>query len=458
MRRQGNQADAMAPPHPAHDPRLTTSDPRLTPYDLRLTPTPHPTDGLFRHQYGQLVASLTRIFGAQQLDLVEDVVQEALLKALQQWGHKGLPDNPAGWLFRVARNGALDALRRERTLADKAATLARQLTETFPGPEAALDADDWGDQLRDDQLRLMFGCCHPALPREVQIALTLKTLAGFGVPEIARAFLVPSPTIAQRLVRARRTIRDRDLSFAMPEADALPDRLDAVLAVLYLLFNEGYAAHSGPALTRHDLCAEAIRLGGILAATPTGDHPRVHALLGLFLLQASRLPARTDSAGGLLTLAEQDRARWDHRLIGAGMAALARAAAGPALTPYHLQAEIAACHALAPTHADTDWARILTAYDGLARLDPSPIILLNRAVALAEVAGGAAGLAEVARLSAHPALAAYPLAHATLANFHRRLGDTAAARHAYTTALHLTTNDAERHFLARRLSETPPAP
>ena len=254
-----------------------------------------PLDGLFRRNYGQLVATLTRIFGPQYLDLIEDVVQETLLKALGQWSYHGLPINPTGWLFRVARNAALDALRRERTLASKVDLLAGQLAETFPGSETALDTDERDDRLRDDQLCLIFGCCHPALPREAQIALTLKTLAGFGVPEIARAFLVPAPTIAQRLVRAKRTIRERDLSFALPAADELPARLDAVLAVLYLLFNEGYTAHSGPGLTRHDLCAEAIRLCSILADAPVGDTPRVHALLGLILLQASRLPARTDA-------------------------------------------------------------------------------------------------------------------------------------------------------------------
>ena len=415
--------------------------------------TPRVVDGLFRRQAGQLVASLTRVFGAQHLDLVEDVVQETLLKALRQWAYRGIPAHPEGWLFRVARNGALDALRRERTLADKAEILARQLAERLAGPEAALDGDDWDDQLRDDQLRLMFGCCHPALSREAQIALTLKTLAGFGVPEIARAFLTTDAAIAQRLVRAKRLIRERSLSFAMPAPDDLPARLDAVLVVLYLLFNEGYAAHSGPTLTRHELCAEAIRLGSILAATPVGDAPRAQALLALLLLQASRLPTRTDEAGALLTLAEQDRGRWDRRLIAAGMRALDRAARGSALSPYHLQAEIAACHAVAPSYAATDWGRILAAYDALVRLDASPVALLNRAVAVAEVAGAAAGLAEVERLRAVATLAAYPLTHATLADLRRRTGDPAGARAAYRAARALATNAAERRFLARRLGE-----
>jgi RNA polymerase sigma-70 factor (ECF subfamily) len=399
-----------------------------------------------------LVATLTRIFGPRYLDLVEDVVQDTLVKALRQWGYGGIPDNPTGWMLRVARNGALDALRRERTLANKAGLIAAELSRGFANPEEAVTADGWDDQLRDDQLRLMFGCCHPALSRETQVALTLKTLAGFGVPEIARAFLTPEPTIAQRLVRARRLIRDRGLSFALPEGEALAERLDAILAVVYLIFNEGYEAHAGAQLSRLDLCAEAIRLASILAESPVGAQPRAHALLALMLLQAARLPGRTDAAGDLLTLAEQDRARWDRRLIGAGLHALARAASGDALTPYHLQAEIAACHALAPSYADTDWRRILTAYDALAALDRSPVLLLNRAVALAEVTGPTVALAEVERLQRLPALTNYALTHATVADFRRRAGDHPGAAEAYRRAHALTANEAQRRFLARRLA------
>ncbi|HEY8597331.1 MAG TPA: sigma-70 family RNA polymerase sigma factor [Thermomicrobiales bacterium] len=433
--------------------------PATAQHDNAALATRHALDGLFRRNYGQLVATLTRIFGPRHLDLVEDIVQETLLKALGQWAYHGLPTNPTGWLYRVARNGALDALRRERTLSGKIDLLASQLTDAFPDtatPRHPDDPEGRDDRLRDDQLRLIFGCCHPDLSREAQIALTLKTLLGFGVPEIARAFLVPAPTIAQRLVRAKRTIRERDLAFTIPVAAALPARLDAVLAVLYLLFNEGYTAHSGPALTRQDLCADAIRLCSILAAAPVGDTPRVHALLALFLLQASRLPARTDEGGALLTLTEQDRARWDRRLIVAGLRSLRRAAAGDALTTYHLQAEIAACHALAPTHAATDWRRILVAYDTLAHLDHSPLILLNRAVALAEVAGAEAALDEVARLLRAPTLARYPLAHATHADLHRRRGDLPAAHAAYGVALTLTTNPTERRFLERQLRAVAP--
>ncbi len=410
----------------------------------------HALDGLFRAQYGQLVATLTRTLGAARLDLVEDATQEALLRALRVWPHRGVPDNPAGWLFRVARNGALDALRRERALADKLPTLTAALA-ALPEPGVGDDTDD--EQLRDDQLWLLFGCCHPALAPEAQVALTLKALAGFGTPEIARAFLTAETTIAQRLVRAKRTIRARDLSFALPTAEALPARLDAVLATLYLLFNEGYTAHRGAALTRVEPCAEAIRLGTILAAAPVGDQPRVHALLALFLLLAARLPARTAADGALLTLAEQDRARWDRALLAAGLRALDRAAGGATLTAYHLQAEIAACHATAPTYAATDWRRILAAYDALLRRDPSPLVRLNRAVAVAELDGPAAALAAIAPLLHETSLTRYPLLHATRADFLRRLGRTAEAHAAYTAALALTTNGAERQFLIRRVGE-----
>ncbi|MDP9374168.1 MAG: sigma-70 family RNA polymerase sigma factor [Chloroflexota bacterium] len=410
-------------------------------------------DGLFRRQAGQVVATLTRIFGPQHLDLVEDVVQDTLIKALRQWPYRGIPDNPGGWIMRVAKNGALDALRRERSLRDRGEAIARLLAERPGGDGPADDALD--SELRDDQLRMMFTCCHPALSREARVALTLKTLGGFGVPEIARAFLASENAIAQRLVRAKRLLREGVIPPVVPDAGELPARLDSVLDVLYLLYNEGYGAHSGEELIRHELCAEAIRLTDLLARHPAGDRPKVHALLALMLLQASRLPARLDAGGDLLLLEDQDRARWDRRMIALGLQALARSATGDELTEYHLQAEIAARHAVAPSYTATDWPRILDAYDALVRLTPSPVVALNRAVAVAMVRGPRAGLAEVARVRAAGGgtIDGYYLLHATAAELHRRAGDPGGGRDGFERALRLVATGPERRFLTRKLRE-----
>jgi RNA polymerase sigma factor (sigma-70 family) len=413
-------------------------------------------DHLFRHQAGQVVAMLTRIFGVQHLDLAEDVAQDTLLKALRQWSYRGVPDNPGGWIMRVARNGALDALRRESSLRAKQAEIAAALER--PWTPAPVSAEILDSALPDDELRLLFTCCHPALSREARVALTLKTLGGFGVAEIARAFLSSEATIAQRLVRAKRTLREDAASLVAPDAADLPARLPAALDALYLLFNEGYSAHQGEDLVRHELCAEAIRLTALLARHPAGDRPAVHALLALMLLQAARLPARTDAAGDLLLLAEQDRGRWDRRMIAAGLRELTRAATGPDLTEYHLQAGIAACHATAATYEATDWGRILGYYDDLAARSASPVVALNRAVALAMARGPAAGLAEIARIRALPGLAGYYLLHATHGELAARTGDLIAARAAYRRALTLTANEPERRFLARKLSALAPDP
>lgn len=412
---------------------------------------PRLVDHLFRHQAGQVVSTLTRIFGPERLELAEDVVQETLLKALRQWTYHGIPDNPAGWLMRVARNHALDVIRRERTLHGKQDQLAAAL-EHVPDP-AETSCEVLDSTLADDQLRMMFTCCHPSLARETQVALTLKTLGGFGVSEIARAFLTPEPTIAQRLVRAKRTLRERAVPFVVPGAAELPARLDAVLDVLYLLFNEGYSAYQGEDLVRHDLCAEAIRLTTLVAHHPAGDEPKVHALLALMLLQAARLPARTDAQGDPLLLDEQDRARWDQHMIGLGLRELAQSARGDELTAYHAQAAIAACHAVAPTYEATNWQRILAHYDELAALAPSPVVALNRAVALAMLEGPRAGLAALERIGTQPGMHSYYLFHATVADLHRRLGDLPRAAAAYARALDLAHTDPERRFLRRKLAE-----
>lgn len=418
-----------------------------------ISEVPVVVDHLFRHAAGQVVATLTRLLGPKHLDLAEDVVQEALVKALRQWPMRGIPENPGGWLLRVARNQALDALRRERVFAGKREAIARMMAENAGSGDPAANAAELDHALRDDQLRMMFTCCHPAIAPDARVALTLKTLGGFGVPEIARAFLTPEATIAQRLVRAKRAITRGAVGFEVPEAGELPARMDSVLNVLYLIFNEGYCAHQGDDLVRFDLCAEATRLTSLLAEHPAGDRPTVHALLALFLLQASRLPARTDADGDLLLLGDQDRALWDGRLIAAGILALGRSARGDELTAFHLQAGIAACHATAPSHAETDWDRILALYDDLAAREPSAVVWLNRAVVVAEVRGAMAGIAEVERLRDLPGMARYHLYQATAAELWRRVGDREAAARSYRTALGLATNEAERRFLARRLDE-----
>jgi RNA polymerase sigma factor (sigma-70 family) len=412
---------------------------------------PEVVDHLFRYQAGQVVASLTRIFGAEHLDLVEDVVQDTLIKALRVWPFGGIPDNPAGWIMRTAKNGALDVLRREKSLRDKQEEIAR-LPEY--SPTRVEEHGNWNEQeLGDDQLGMMFMCCHPALSRPARVALTLKTLGGFGVPEIARAFLVEETTIAQRLVRAKRTLREMKVQFEMPESEQLPARLDSVLDVLYLLFNEGYSAHQGEDLIRQDLCEEAVRLTYILAKHPAGDTPRVHALLALMLLQASRLPARTDDDGEILSLQEQDRSLWDRSLIKMGLIELARSAEGDRISEYHLQAGIAYYHACAANYEGTDWPGILVQYDDLMEVAPSPVVELNRAVVLAKVYGPKVGLRELERVYSMPGMEHYYLFHATRAELCRQSGDTPGAVLAYRSALDLATTAPEQRFLARKLSE-----
>ena len=419
-----------------------------------LSAVPYPlVDDAFRHHAAQIIATLTRFLGPERMTLAEDAMQETMIKALHHWAYRGMPDNPRGWLLTVAKHQALDILRREQTLQTRYGDIQRDAA-LFPRVDELERVTDWLDSdLRDDQLRMMFICCHPALSREAQIALTLKILGGFGVPEIARAFLLPESTIAQRIVRAKRTIRTRNLPYTVPESNELPERLDSVLDVLYLLFNEGYSAHQGDDLIRHELCAEAIRLASILVEHPAGDVPGAHALLALFLLQASRLPARLDADGEILLLEEQDRSRWDHRLIVAGLSELTRSANGDTISPYHLQAGIAAAHATAPNYAATDWPSILEQYDDLLRLTPSPVVALNRAVALSMVAGPGAGLVEVERIRALPGMDAYYLLHATTAELQRRAGHTTRAIEHYRRAQSFTTTAPEQRFLARRLAE-----
>lgn len=404
-------------------------------------------DHLFRREAGRMVSTLCRVFGPHNLELAEDVVQEALLRALREWPFRGVPDDPRAWLGRVARNRALDLLRRDATLARKAPLLAEDDGE---GAEAEVF---FGGEVADDQLRMVFTCCHPAVPREARVALTLKTAGGFGVPEIARAYLAREAAVAQRLVRAKRRIREAGARFEVPAGAELPARLDSVLEVLYLMFNEGYAAASGEAALRADVCAEAVRLAGLVAAHPATGLPRAHALAALLLLQGARLPARTDAAGDPVLLAEQDRSRWDGGLLARGLAHLERAAEGDDLSPYHLEAGIAAAHVTAPSYEATDWPYILGLYDALLAVKPSPVAALSRAVAVAMVRGPRAGLRAADEAAAHPSLAAYPLLHAVRGDLQARLGDPDAAAACFRRALELPLSAPDRRMVEKRVRE-----
>ena len=404
-------------------------------------------DHLFRSRAGQMVAWLTRVFGPAHLDLAEEVVQDALLKALSQWPFNGVPDNPGGWLFRVARNGALDVLRRNATFRDREAAIALELTRL---PDTS---DPLHSSIEDDELRMVFMCCHPDLPADARVALSLKTVGGFGVQEIGRAFLTAPPTIAQRLVRAKRLIRERRIGMDLPHGSDLGARLDSVLEVIYLLFNEGYNAHAGDELIRQDLCGEAIRLGRLVAGHPAVAAPAAHALVALMAFQAARLAARVDDGGEMVLLEDQDRSLWDRRLIALGFAHLERSAEGPRMTAYHLQAAIAAIHATARAPGDTRWTEVLDLYNELMRMNPSPVIALNRAVALARVKGPAEALAAVAAIENDPSLANYYLLPSVKGRLLSELGDRVGAAACYREALAHSCTEPERRFLLRRLKE-----
>ena len=398
-----------------------------------------------------MVATLARIFGLEHLDAVEDAVQDALVQALKRWSFTGMPDNPAAWLMRVARNKMLDRLRRAGTWREKREWLERGVA----GSDEAAGHETWfAGELADDQLRMIFACCHPAVARRDQVALVLKTVGGFGVAEIARAFLAREPAIAQRLVRAKRRLREGGARLEVPPPAELGARLEAVLEAIYLMFNEGYGAHAGSDLVRTDLCHEAIRLVGLLAEHPTTAAPRVHALAALLCFQASRLPERVDAAGELLLLADQDRTRWDRRLIAAGVGHLGRSAAGGELSIYHLEAEIASCHALAPSWAATDWRRILTAYDDLLARRSSPVVALNRAVALAELKGAEAALEALEPLAEEKSLEGYYPYWSVRGELLRRAGRSEEARAAFRRALDLESSAPVKRLLMRRANQT----
>ncbi len=408
-------------------------------------------DRLFREGSGRAVATLIRVTG--DFDLAEEAVQEAFIVALETWPERGVPGHPGAWITTTARNRAIDRLRRRRRLAEKTELLKREtaveaeLASIEPG-----ETEDDVSPIADDRLRLIFTCCHPALAMDARVGLTLRTLGGLTTPEIARAFLVPEATLAQRLVRAKRKIRAAAIPYRVPPDHLLPERLDGVLRVLYLIYNEGYDASSGAALMRRELSAEAIRLGRVLAQLMP-DEPEVLGLLALMLLHDARREARAGLDGALVLLDDQDRSLWDRDRIDAGMALLDRALRMRRPGPYQIQAAIAALHDEAPTPTDTDWRQIAALYAALGQHAPSPVVELNRAVAVAMVDGPDAGLALMDGLVAGGQLDDYPYLHAARADLLRRLGRRVEAEAAYRLARALTRNAMEAAFLEERLRE-----
>ena len=403
-------------------------------------------EAVYSSDWGRIVATLIRSFG--DFEVAEEAAQEAFAAAVDQWRDTGVPDSPPAWIIQTARHKAIDRLRRQTKFKEKVESyVASGLIQTIEEPNYDTN------EIPDDRLRLIFTCCHPALAPEAQVALTLRTLGGLATEEIARAFLVPPPTMAQRLVRAKRKIRDAGIPYSVPDTNDMPSRLDAVLTVIYLIFNEGYAPTQGGKPVRTDLCAEAIRLGRLLRILMSPQPPsEATALLALMLLHDSRREARLDKSGDIVVLEEQDRSRWDQRQINEALP-LVDEALGSEAGPFALQAAISAVHCRAKRATDTDWPQIVRLYDRLERVQPSPVVALNRAVAVAMVDGSQAGLALIDALAATGDLDGYHLLHAARAELLRRLGAKVEAAKSYARALGMVTNDSERRFLQRRLRQ-----
>ena len=410
-------------------------------------------DAVYHSDWGRIVATLIRLFG--DFDVAEESAQEAFAAAVDQWRTDGVPEFPRAWIIQTARHKAIDRIRRQNRFAEKLEAYADSgLSPTFGEPNYDTE------EIPDDRLRLIFTCCHPALALEAQIALTLRTLGGLETDEIARAFLVPTATMAQRLVRAKRKIRDAGIPYSVPATNEMPARVDAVLTAIYLIFNEGYTSTRGEPLMRVDLCAEAVRLGRLIRTLMAPPPSEATALVALMLLHDSRRDARVDEAGDLVVLEEQDRSRWNHEQIAEALPLVEEALhprSGDAPGPFGLQAALAAEHCKAARAGETDWPQIVRLYDTLERVQPSPIVSLNRAVAVAMVDGPQPALAIIDALAATGELGDYHLLHAARADLLRRMGSTLEATKSYENALALVTNESERRFLERRLREVQPS-
>jgi RNA polymerase sigma-70 factor (ECF subfamily) len=403
-------------------------------------------EGFFRHEAGRLTAMLVQMVGPANLALAEDVVQDVLCQALETWKYGRLPQNPSGWLVQAARNRAVDLLRHRAVRRRLEPALARELDARAPdAPEGALPSE-----IGDEELRMMFSCCAPGLPIEAQVALVLKTLCGFGVREIAHAMLASVAAVEKQISRGKAALRKQPALFDVAGPDVAA-RIDAVHEALYLLFSEGYHGSHPETAVRVDLCREALRLAGLLAGHAAGDRPATHALVALMCFDAARVAARLDDAGGLVLLEDQDRARWDRALIAEGFRRLGASATGPEVGAFHLEAGIAAKHAAAPSLAETDWVGILALYDMLAKVRPSPIVALNRAIALAQVAGPEAGLEALAALAKEPRLGEYPFYEAARGELYRRAGQRDAAARHLRRAIALARNPAEANLLTTKV-------